>query len=266
MNIHSDNNTTKSEYRYWFFPGAQRVGTHFQINIMRDTLLQKNISFVQHPGNTLDASDLEKFKVNLNKLADGPERYILVNFHWRTRPERDFLLSYSNALYFLIWRDFRDALVSYYYFLMKRRQRVFHDFAHFYWTEGYAFLLRQSLHQRTWFEIGNHPRVFHVEFARLVTNFEEEAGRMLAFAGLTNVDLQALFDGVSIEKRRISDGDQHGDFYRKGKIGEYWDVVQDEKIRRHVEQTLRWGQVGNPFLRRIYSSYLSWLCQRHANL
>jgi len=253
-------------YRYWFFPGAQRVGTHFQINTMMDALRQKNISFVQRPGNTLEASDLEKFRTNLAKLAEGPETHILVNFHWRTRQERDFLLSYPNALCFLIWRDFRDALVSYYHFLIKRRQRMFHDFAHFYWTEGYAFLWRQSIHQQTWFEIGNHPCVFHADFTRLVTHFEEEAGRMLAFAGFTDVDLHALSKSVSIENRRISDGDKNGDFYRKGKVGEYWEVVQDEKIRRHVEQTLQWGKIGNPILRRIYSSYLPWSVQRRAKL
>jgi len=107
---------------------------------------------------------------------------------------------------------------------------------------------------------------FFMLISRLVTHFEEEAGRMLAFAGFTDVDLHALSKSVSIENRRISDGDKNGDFYRKGKVGEYWEVVQDEKIRRHVEQTLQWGKIGNPILRRIYSSYLPWSVQRRAKL
>jgi hypothetical protein len=259
-------NSKLDAYRFWFFPGAQRVGTHFQLNTMMDALRQKNISFVHRPGNELEAPNLEKFARNLALLAETPASYVLVNSHWRTPKERDFLLSYSNALCFLIWRDFRDALVSYYHFLSKRRQRAFHSFEHYYWTEGWVFLWLQSIHRQTWYEIGEHPRVFHADFARLSTNFAEEADRMLAFAGITGVNLSVLEEGVSIEKRRVSDGDEAGDFYRKGKTGEYWDVVRNMEILRHVEMTLRWGASRTQVLKKICYSYLTWSCQRRASL
>jgi len=260
MNSLSANYPTNDTQHLWFFPGAQRVGTHFQINTIVEALTQKNIPFVHHPGIELDAHNPEKFLENMILLQSLPERYILVNGHWRTRKERDFLLSYENALCFLIWRDFRDALVSYYHFLIKRRQRTFRDFAHFYWTEGYLFLWRQSTHQQTWYEIGEHPRVFHADFMRLKTDFSGEAGRMLAFAGLVDVDLPMLEKEVSIERRQIKEADEKGDFYRKGDAGEYWEVVKDKEILSHVEQVLRWGKVENRISRMIYYKYLIWSC------
>lgn len=257
--------TNNNKYRFWFFPGAQRVGTHFQLNTVIDALKQKNISYIHHPGNEIHADDISKFRKSLHDLEKSSASYILVNYHWRTQKERDFLLSIPNALYFFIWRDFRDAMISYYHFLINRRERTFNDFTHYYWTEGWQFLWRQSIHYQTWNAIHPHPRVFDADFSRMATQFEEEAGRMLKFAGLDGVDLADLESKVSIKNRRISDGDEKGDFYRQGQIGEYFEVVKDIKIRNHVERVLRWGKVSNSIYKKILYQYLVWESKRNLN-
>ncbi|MGK7346169.1 MAG: sulfotransferase domain-containing protein [Candidatus Nitrospinota bacterium M3_3B_026] len=167
--------------------------------------------------------------------ADTGERYICKG-HWGEAGERDALLSVENIKIFLIWREIRDALVSQYYFNMRHHKRPYRDFDEFYWRHGRPYLLKNQVeYRRVWGE-ADDPRIVHTSYTRLKTDFDGEASRLLAAAGIRGVDMEDLKRRLSLDRLRKEINDAEGVMIRKGALGEHREVIRSEEILRDINE------------------------------
>ena len=106
----------------YFFTGAPKHGSHFQMFIVQEAMEMAGIPFTQVGNKTFHERNLWKSKMLLDTMDKMKNVNWICKGHFGTKRERDLLLSYDNIKIFLIWRDIRDVLVSQYYALMNNGQ------------------------------------------------------------------------------------------------------------------------------------------------
>jgi hypothetical protein len=180
----------------------------------------------------------------LKELSSAPDGLFLTKGHWGEPKERDLLLSCDNVKVFLIWRDFRDVLVSQFVFEQNKFGRRFADFDDYYWKYlgGRYHLLNQLEYKRCWESAPNRGNVFAASFNELKTDFAAAAGEMLRFAGIDGVDLARLEQDVTVEKLREETGDKSGAHFRKGAIGDYKSVITSAYTIDDIDALVRGGR------------------------
>ncbi|MBT7590764.1 MAG: hypothetical protein HN561_06805 [Candidatus Scalindua sp.] len=154
--------------------------------------------------------------------------------HYGTEKLRDMLLRVSNIKIFIIWREVRDQLVSYYYYLKDRRNVSFKGFDDYYWSIGYKFVIEQLEYRKVWTNVNKDPRIRVSHFALLKTDFAYEANKLFSFVGINDIDIDNIKNEVSLESFRKKSGDINGTFYRKGAIDEYKSVISNRKILDNI--------------------------------
>jgi hypothetical protein len=218
----------------FFFCGAPKHGSHFQMFILTESLVQKGMPYEQVGNEIFHRRKLRRAKRLLDQLMGRNENVYVCKGHFGSRRERDFLLSYDRIKIFLIWRDLRDVLVSQYFYDMNKGGKTFKDFQDFYWKRGRWFLCYHVKFRRNWEGASKDPRVFTSAFPELKRDFSQSAVELLRFSGIEGVDTAALQHQLSMERLRVKHNDPKKVFFRRGDIGEHRDIIGDQRIYEDI--------------------------------
>lgn len=218
----------------FFFTGGPKHGSHFQLYIITEGLNQKGITYGQAGINIVDRNDSPGTKRLLDEINQKREEIFICKGHFL---DKELLLSYADIRIFLIWREIGDVLVSRYHYLIHRYGQTFDDFADFYRKDGRNHTFYQTAYHHLWQPVTDQ-RVFHVNYSDLRKDFQNAVRPMLDFAGLSDVDVEALEEKVSIERSRKKHNDPKGVLIRKGAVGEYESVIPPEILEdiEHIRQ------------------------------
>ncbi|MCL4872092.1 MAG: sulfotransferase domain-containing protein [Anaerolineae bacterium] len=220
----------------YFFCGAPKHGSHFQLFIITESLKQQGIPFEPVGEKIFDHNDNEAAKKLLHELDQSPDEVFIAKGHFLNKK---LLLSYQNIRIFHIWRDMGDVLVSRYHYQMKRYGKTYQDFSDFYRRDGRTHMFYQLAYQNIWRSVCD-PRVFHIDYAELRQHFQESVGNMLKFADLLGVDVADLEARVSLDNLRHQQNDDAGVLFRRGAVGDYEAIISDEiqeDMKRIMELT-----------------------------
>ena len=220
----------------YFFCGAEKNASHYQRFIVEEALKQRGLDFKIAGNEIFHAYKWVAGWQFLHQLHRHPDQRYLCKGHWGRPVERRLLLSFQSLQVFLIWRHLHDVMISSFHFENNRRPPGFDSFATFYWAEGRQFFIRQLLYRRGWSELADHPRVFQVNFEDLKKDFATHAGRILDFAGIEGVDLEALAGQLSLERMRRTRNDPEGKFFRKGEPGEHKAFAFPTEVLEDMQQ------------------------------
>jgi hypothetical protein len=237
----------------YFFNGAAKHASFFQMFIIQKALDQvgKPYSHLSHVKNTIFHQHyLRSAARQLKELSSERSGLFLIKGHWGEPRERDLLLALDDIKIFLIWRDFRDVLVSQFFFEQNKFGRRFLDFDDYYWRYlgGRYHLLHHLRYKRCWESVSNSRSVFVASFSQLKMDFLTAAGNMLRFAGLEGVDLVRLEQDVTVEKLREETGDQAGAHFRKGAIGDYKSIITSAHTINDIDALLHADRKANSSL------------------
>lgn len=219
----------------FFFCGAPKNGSHFQWHIVEEALWQVGRDYTSVAENETHRRDLGALRPILRYHADSPRLLFMKGHFGFSARERDLLLDYPSIKIFHIWRDIRDTLVSTYFYAMNRGDASYRDFTEFFLRHG-KNTLQEQLRYRSLWDLAA-PQVVHSHFSDLVQDFETTVKPLLDFAGVEGVDTQRLHDSLKLERLRKKYKDD-GSFYRKGRVGEYSEVITDQGVLGYIEQRI----------------------------
>lgn len=228
----------------YFFCGAPKHGSHFQLFVITESLKQQEIRYEAVGDKIFDHNDINAAKKLLDELDGRPGELFVAKGHFL---DKDLLLSYQNIRVFHIWRNMGDVLVSRYHYRMKRYGETYKDFADFYKRNGRTHLFYQVAYQHLWRSVSD-PRVCHVGYAELREHFQESVGNMLQFVELPGVDLVNLEARVSLDSLRHQQNDDEGVLFRRGAVGDYKAVIPHE-IQEDMKHILEL----TPTMLRVYA-------------
>jgi hypothetical protein len=211
----------------YFFNGAAKHASFFQMFIIQKALDQVGKPFSRVKNTFFHRHHRKSAKRQLKELASACSDLFLIKGHWGEPCERDLLLMCDNIKIFLIWRDFRDVLVSQFFFEQNKFGKRFADFDDYYWRYlgGRYNLLQHLKYKRCWDSAQDERSIYVAHFHELKTNFASAADRMLQFAGIDGVDLAQLEQEVTVARLRDTTGDKAGAHFRKGIIGDYKSII-----------------------------------------
>jgi hypothetical protein len=101
----------------FFFCGAPKHGSHYQLLIITESLAQLGIDYVPIGVKVFDHNESRAARELLDSLHRERDRLSVCKGHFL---DRDLLLSYDDIKIFHIWRDLGDVLVSRYHYLQRR--------------------------------------------------------------------------------------------------------------------------------------------------
>lgn len=220
----------------FFFAGAPKNGSHLQLFVVRESLDQLGLPYRSVGNEIFHARDLKRAGGFLRKIDADSSTLYLCKGHFGLPRERELLLSFENIRIFLIWRDFRDALVSHYYYRVRKYKKAYADFSNYYWTEGRTFLLEQIHYRLTWSAAQHDHRVVSSSFSMFVKKFPPAALRLLSAADIRGVDIQRLQQQLSLSWMRKVYNDPRGIFFRKGSVGEYRRVITSDRVLSDINR------------------------------
>lgn len=197
------------------FAGGHRMGSTYQSLIGLNALTQLGIPFRRTDNSALNSFHLQKVREAFKAADAQPDAYFVAKAHPAFPEQAETMLTAKNSRVFLVWREQQDALVSDFHFAQRRAGHVYKNFDDYFSRRGRKILLRNCLQKLVWEGIKD-DRVRAWNYLDLVHDFETAAREMLDFAGLKNVDLDALKESVSIEQLRKTHNDPKGTFFRKG--------------------------------------------------
>jgi hypothetical protein len=232
----------------FFFNGAAKHASFFQMFIVKKALDQVGRPYSRLKNTYFHRHHRKSAGRQLKELSAERSGLFLIKGHWGEPHERDLLLSHDEIRIFLIWRDFRDVLVSQFFFEQNKFGRRFADFDDYYWRYlgGRYELLRQLKYKRYW-ELSSHLRTVYVaHFHELKENFVRAAGAMLRFAGIDGVDLVRLEQDVTVERLREETGDKAGAHFRKGAIGDHKSIITSAHTIDDIDALVRANREGIP--------------------
>ena len=234
----------------YFFNGAAKHASFFQMFIVQKALDQVGRPYSRLKNTFFHRHHRKSAARQLNELSAGCGGLFLIKGHWGEPHERDLLLSHDDIKIFLIWRDFRDVLVSQFFFEQNKFGRRFVDFDDYYWRYlGGRYQLLQQLKYKRYWELSPQPRAVCVaHFHDLKENFVEAAGAMLRFAGIDGVDLVRLEHDVTVDRLREETGDKTGAHFRKGAIGDYKAIITSAHTIDDIDALVRGNRDGVPSL------------------
>jgi hypothetical protein len=228
----------------FFFCGAAKNGSHFQMLIVKESMEQQGIKYEQVGDVIFHTHDLKAGRRLLDDLDKRTNEIFVCKGHWGAKTERDILLSYENIRIFHIWREIRDVLVSQYYHDMRESRKSYKDFSDFYRRIGRSFLFWQVAYRRTWMPVSGDSRVYSSRFTELKQNFREAASELLAFAGIEGVDLDNLEKRVALDRLREKYDELGGSaFFRRGIVGEHREVINSTIIHEDIAHIENLGDV-----------------------
>ncbi|MGI9449588.1 MAG: sulfotransferase domain-containing protein [Geminicoccaceae bacterium] len=202
-----------------FFAGAHKNGSHFQFYALEEALKQRALPYRTLGLEALHAHDLNRSRALISELR-GADETILLKGHWYRRREQTLLLGEETIKVYLIWRDLKDVLISSYHYQINKFGADDRGFRVFYFEDGgRELLIEQSLYRLAWSGKGAHE----TSYEALVDDFPSEAKRLLDYAGVDGVDLDALQRETSIGRLRETRDDKKGVFFRKGTTGQFRD-------------------------------------------
>lgn len=229
----------------YFFNGAAKHGSFFQYFIVQKALNQIATPYSQVKNTFFHRHYVRSARRQLKELSSSGDGLFLIKGHWGDPRERRLLLSCHDIKIFLIWRDFRDVLVSQFFFELNKFGRQFVDFDDYYWRYlGGRYHLRQQLaYKRGWDSVASPGNVCAVSFEDLKNDFVPTAGALLRFAGIDGVDLARLEQDVTVEKLRKDSGD-NGAHFRKGAIGDHRSVITSPHTIDDIDALVRGSAEG----------------------
>ena len=226
-----------------FFAGAHKNGSHFQFYVLEEALRQRAIPYRVVGLQEFHSHDLERAR---KLLADwlGSDETLLLKGHWHRPRERQLLRHRDAIKVYLIWRDLKDVLISSYHYRINKFGAEDNGFPHFYFEEGGRdLLINQRLYRIAW----SGEAVHETSYESLVDDFQTEARRLLAYAGVKGVDLGALKAETSIGRLRETRDDQKAVFFRNGATGQHRVFDFGEDVALDMEKLIN---LGHPALLR----------------
>ncbi len=224
----------------YFFAGAHKNGSHFQFYVLEEALRQRSIPYQVAGTDIFHGHDLGRARKLLSDLR-GADDIILCKGHWHRRRERKLLLGEKDLRVFLIWRDLKDVLISSYHYKINKFGAVYADFSDFYFADGGRdLLIQQRLIRKAWSGEPAHETSYEV----LVDEFPKEAARLLAHAGINDVDLTPLQAETRLDRLRETRGDQNGVFFRKGTTGQHRSFGLSPDVEADIERLLQLDHIG----------------------
>lgn len=208
----------------YFFCGAPKHGSHFQLFIVTESLKQKGVSYQPVGDKIFDRNDVSSAKKLLDSLETRDDEIFVAKGHFL---DKKLLLSYQTIRVFHIWRELGDVLVSRYHYRMKRYGETYQDFSDFYWRDGRAHMFYQIAYQHLWRSVSD-PRVYHACYEDLRKDFQGSAPAMLQFSELPDIDLVDLEQRISLDTLKRKQQDAAGVLFRRGSVGEYRDVIPQD--------------------------------------
>lgn len=205
----------------YFFCGAHKNASHFQMHIMDEALKQKNVAYRYITEDELKPYNFRRARRFLAEIDRKRDHIFVCKGHWGKAKQRDVLLSLPSVRVFIIWRHILDVMISAYYYEKNRFQKAYSDFDDFYNDIGKILFIQQLLYRRVWDPVSSHPRVHIVSFEALKEDFASNTLAMLQFAKIDGVSIADLEAEVSLERLREKQDDPEGKFFRKGRPGEF---------------------------------------------
>ena len=213
------------------------MGSTYQYLIGRNALRQLDLRFRQTDNPALSIFHLQKIRKALSVTDESPATYFLAKAHAAFPEQANAVLTAKNSRIFLVWRDQQDSLVSDFHFAQRRAGHVYSDFDDYFARRGRKILTRNCLQQLVWQSIDD-DRVQAWDYLDLVHNFETSAQQMMDFAGLQNVDLDALKASVSIKQLRQTHNDPDGKFFREGGKQDLLQLNPSPRILEEIGNTI----------------------------
>lgn len=221
-----------------FFAGAHKNGSHFQFYVVEEALRQRACPYRILGLDAFHTHDLNRSRELLADLR-GSDEIILLKGHWYRRRERQLLLGEENVKIFLIWRDLKDVLISSYRYRINKFGADDRGFRAFYFDDGGRdLLINQHLYKIAWSGEDTHE----TSYEALVDEFPNEAERLLTYAGIDGVDLDALQAETSIGRLRETREDQKGVFFRDGRTRQYRDFHFEPDVITDMERIAGLGR------------------------
>ncbi|MEM8947734.1 MAG: sulfotransferase domain-containing protein [Pseudomonadota bacterium] len=217
-----------------FFAGAHKNGSHFQFYVLEEALRQRSIPYRVVGADVFHEHDLSGARKLLSELR-GADDMILCKGHWYRNRERRLLLDQEDLKVFLIWRDLKDVLISSYHYKINKFGADYADFSDFYFADGGRdLLIQQRLYRMAWSGAPAHE----TSYEALVDDFSNEAARLLAYAGIDDVDLESLKAETKLGRLRETRGDENGVFFRKGTTGQHRGFELASDVEADIETLL----------------------------
>ncbi len=191
------------------------MGSTYQFLIGVNAIRQLRYPIRHTDSPALAVFHLQKIRDAFRATDAHPERHFLAKVHAAFPEQVEAVLVAKHSRIFLVWRDQKDALISDFHFAQRRGGHVYANFNDYFKRRGRKILLRNCLQQVVWSNVDD-DRVMSFDYMDLVDNFDQSAAKLLSFAGLHNVDLEALQKSVSISELRKRHNDPKGTFFRKG--------------------------------------------------
>jgi Sulfotransferase domain len=237
------------------FAGGHRMGSTYQYLIGLNALKQLGLPIKHTDNPALTIFHLQKVRKALEITDESPASYFIAKAHAAFPEQVDAVLTAKNARIFLVWRDQKDSLVSDYHFAQRKAGHVYSDFDDYFLRRGRKILTRNCLQQLVWQSIDD-DRVRAWDYLDLVYDFETSAKQITDFAGLQNVDIDALKAAVSIKKLRETHNDPDGKFFR---VGGKQNLLQLNPSPQTLEQIE--SAIGEKDIDRLASSFekMDWL-------
>ena len=216
------------------------MGSNFQTKIIQAAFKQKKIRPSWH--GAIDPAfrffvqeEMRKFAL---QFGDRNDEYHIVKSHLVFMEQIECVLDAKHALFFQIWRDPRETLVSDFHHAQNFAGYKFDAFKSYYKIRGRKVLLRNRIQYLNWHSLDD-PRVVHVGYEDLVTKYAETVTAMLAPLDLGDFNLAELKEETSITAMRTywaSIGSE--EFIREGSIGSHEKVISDRDVKADIDQIL----------------------------
>ncbi len=219
------------------FAGGHRMGSTYQCLIGLNALKQLGLPIRLTDNPALNVFHLQKVREALAITDESPASYFLAKAHAAFPEQVDAVLTAKNARIFLVWRDQKDSLVSDFHFAQRKAGHVYADFDDYFVRRGGKILMRNCLQKLVWQNIDD-DRVRAWDYLDLVHKFETSAKQITDFAGLQNVDMDALKESVSIKKLRETHNDPDGKFFRVGGKQNLLQLNPSPRILDQIESTI----------------------------
>ena len=220
--------------------GAQKMGSNFQTRILQEAFAQTKIRYTWQgeidPAFRFFVQD--EMRAYAEQFGEKADEWHVIKSHIVFREQIDCVLAAKHAVFFQIWRDPREALVSDLHHAQNFAGYKFKEFKDYYKVRGRKVLLRNRIQYLNWNGIQD-DRIVHVGYEDLRTDFEQTARKMLAPLNIPPVDYDALAERTSMKSMRTHWA-KYGreNFIREGSIGSHEQVITDDACRADISRLI----------------------------